>query len=85
MAKNTRSDGITRREFLKGTGAAITGIAVPASQLGAAGSLADAGASVAATAPGPVAISLDVNGIQRTVDDRAASDARRGPARTARS
>lgn len=67
MAKNIMTDGITRREFLKGTSAAITGIAVPATGLGAAGSLAQAGTNEAATGSSPVAISLNVNGVQRAV------------------
>src|SRR5450759_2495971 len=68
MAKNIMTDGITRREFLKGTSAAITGIAVPGTGLGAAGSLAQAGMNETATGSSPVAISLNVNGLQRTVE-----------------
>jgi xanthine dehydrogenase YagT iron-sulfur-binding subunit len=66
-AKNIMTSGITRREFLKGTGAAMTGIAVPETGLGAAGSVAEAATNDTATASKPVAISLNVNGVQRRV------------------
>jgi xanthine dehydrogenase YagT iron-sulfur-binding subunit len=66
-AKNIMTDGITRREFLKGTGAAITGIAVPDTGLGAPGRVAEAATNETATGSDPVAISLNVNGLQRTV------------------
>jgi xanthine dehydrogenase YagT iron-sulfur-binding subunit len=61
------TSGITRREFLKGTGAAMTGIAVPETGFGAAGSVAEAATNDTATASKPVAISLNVNGVQRRV------------------
>lgn len=59
--------GITRREFLKGTGAAITGIAVPDVGLRAAERVAEAGTNEPATSINTVTISLNVNGLQRTV------------------
>jgi carbon-monoxide dehydrogenase small subunit/xanthine dehydrogenase YagT iron-sulfur-binding subunit len=55
------TSGITRRDFLKGTGAAITGAAVPAS---AAITQVPADGSVAT---GPVVVTLDVNGAKRAV------------------
>ena len=67
-AKNTMPNGITRREFLKGTGAAITGVAVLDTGLCAAGTAAtEAGTNEIAKSSGPATISLNVNGVQRSV------------------
>jgi xanthine dehydrogenase YagT iron-sulfur-binding subunit len=68
MVKNIMTGGITRRDFLKGTGAAITSAAVPNAGLGAAGKTAREGMNERATGWDPVAISLNVNGLQRTVE-----------------
>ncbi len=57
------ADAITRRDFLKGTGAALTGAAVP-------GTAARAAASPPATigaVPGPLSATFDVNGVRRAV------------------
>ena len=67
MAKNIMTGGITRREFLKGTGAAITGVAVPDIGLCTTGTVAEAGTNETATGTDLVTISLNVNGLQRTV------------------
>jgi carbon-monoxide dehydrogenase small subunit/xanthine dehydrogenase YagT iron-sulfur-binding subunit len=67
MPKKIMTAGITRREFLKGTGAAITGIAVPDVGLRAAGRVAEVGTNDPATGTIPVTISLNVNDLQRTV------------------
>lgn len=59
------TDGITRREFLKSTGAVLTGAALPDARLSAA-----VGVSSAATMAADAAqreILLDVNGVQRAV------------------
>jgi aerobic-type carbon monoxide dehydrogenase small subunit (CoxS/CutS family) len=58
---------ITRREFLKGTGAALTGVAVL--ETGLSAGAAEAGTNDAAPSPGPptIPVSLDVNGVQRSV------------------
>jgi carbon-monoxide dehydrogenase small subunit/xanthine dehydrogenase YagT iron-sulfur-binding subunit len=61
---------ITRRAFLKGSGAAITGAGIPGTALMAAeASPASAanGAGAAVTAAGPMTASLNVNGVARTV------------------
>ena len=68
MVKNIMTGGITRRDFLKGTGAAITSAAVPNAGLGAAAKTARGGMNERATGWDPVAISLNVNGLQRTVE-----------------
>jgi len=60
--------GITRREFLKGTGAAIAGTAVLDTKLQAAVASSEAAQTGAAVGPGPVRILLDVNGVQRALD-----------------
>lgn len=57
---------ITRRAFLKGSGAALTGAALPHAAAGAA----ETGAATAATVPvvaGPSTITLNVNGVKRSV------------------
>ncbi len=61
------ASGITRRDFLKGTGAAITGAAVPETAVRAAASVPDAAGGSTANGAGPVAVTLDVNGVSRTV------------------
>ena len=61
------TSGITRRDFLKGTGAAITGVAVFDAGLGAAGTSAEAATNETAAGRETVAISLDVNGVRRAV------------------
>lgn len=68
MVKNIMTGGITRRDFLKGTGAAITSAAVPNTGLGAAGKTAHEEAKGNATGLDRVAISLNVNGLQRTIE-----------------
>ena len=68
MVKNIMTGGITRRDFLKGTGAAITSAAVPNAGLGAAAKTARGGMNERATGWDPVAISINVNGLQRTVE-----------------
>ena len=60
--------GITRRDFLKGTGAAITSAAVPNTGLGATGKTAREEAKGRATGLDRVALSLNVNGLQRTIE-----------------
>ena len=59
--------GITRRDFLKSTGAAITSVAVPNAGLGAAEKPAALGTKENAVGPDSVAISLNVNGLERAV------------------
>jgi carbon-monoxide dehydrogenase small subunit/xanthine dehydrogenase YagT iron-sulfur-binding subunit len=59
---------LTRRQFLKSTGVAITSVAVPNLGLRAAETTAKTGASETATGSEPVAISLNINGLQRTVE-----------------
>ena len=68
MVKNIMTGGITRRDFIKGTGAAITSAAVPNAGLGAAAKTARGGMNERATGWDPVAISINVNGLQRTVE-----------------
>lgn len=68
MVKNIMTGGITRREFLKGTGAAITSVAVPNAGFGAAGKTVKVGTNEKATGADLVAIALNVNGLQRTVE-----------------
>ena len=58
---------ITRRDFLKGTGAAMTGIAVPDMGVRAAERVAATGTNQAAANSESLAISLDVNGVTQTV------------------
>jgi xanthine dehydrogenase YagT iron-sulfur-binding subunit len=58
---------ITRRQFLKSTGAAITSVAVPSDRLRAAGTSVETGTDETATRSDVVAIALKVNGIERTV------------------
>ncbi|MGZ5033798.1 MAG: (2Fe-2S)-binding protein [Usitatibacter sp.] len=60
------ASGITRRDFLKGTGAAITGAAVPEAAALAASARGPVDAASAA-GPGPVTATLDVNGVSRAV------------------
>jgi xanthine dehydrogenase YagT iron-sulfur-binding subunit len=62
--------GITRRQFLKGTGAAIAGTAVFDANLHAAVASSDPAQTAAVLGPGVGAarIVLDVNGAQRTLD-----------------
>jgi xanthine dehydrogenase YagT iron-sulfur-binding subunit len=61
--------GITRREFLKSTGAAIAGSAVFDTKLQAAvSSSPESAQDGAAVGPGPVRIMVDVNGVQRALD-----------------
>ncbi len=61
------TDGITRREFLKGTGAAMTGVATLEAGLGAVANDAAAAALEAAAGTGPVRIDLNVNGARHVV------------------
>lgn len=73
---------ITRRQFLKSTGAAITSVAVPTDRLCAAGTAAETGTNDKATGSEPTAISLNVNGLRRTVEiepQATLADALRGP------
>jgi aerobic-type carbon monoxide dehydrogenase small subunit (CoxS/CutS family) len=58
---------ITRREFLKGTGAIASGISLLDAGLSGAGLPAEGETHDAATSSSPMPISLDVNGVQRTV------------------
>jgi xanthine dehydrogenase YagT iron-sulfur-binding subunit len=60
--------GITRREFLKTTGAAIAGSAVLDTNLQAAVTSPEVVQSGAVVGPGPARILLDVNGVQRALD-----------------
>ncbi len=59
---------ITRRDFLKATGAAMTGVAVPAAGLCAAPGEAGQGAGRAGNGSGLLAISLNVNGAERRIE-----------------
>ncbi len=59
--------GITRREFLKGTGGAIAGAAVPGAGLSAAERVAGPPASDNAAHSGPREVFLEVNGARRAV------------------
>jgi xanthine dehydrogenase YagT iron-sulfur-binding subunit len=59
--------GITRREFLKGTGASLAGVAVPGGALRAAEQPATVPNARAAAHGGPREILLDVNRVQRAV------------------
>jgi xanthine dehydrogenase YagT iron-sulfur-binding subunit len=68
MRDKSPAGGITRREFLKGTGAAIAGTAVLDTTLKAAVVPPDAPQNGAAAGPGPVRILLDVNDVQRALD-----------------
>jgi xanthine dehydrogenase YagT iron-sulfur-binding subunit len=68
MRDRPPADGITRREFLKGTGAAIAGTAVLDTKLQAAASLPEAAQNGASAGTGPVRILLDVNGVQQALD-----------------
>jgi len=61
------ADGITRREFLKGTGAVITGVAVLETKLSAAESGSAAIESEQGTDAAPREIAFDVNGVRRAV------------------
>ncbi|MGZ5036442.1 MAG: (2Fe-2S)-binding protein [Usitatibacter sp.] len=64
------TSGITRRDFLKGTGAAITGAAVPitGATVPAVPGVAIAGATAGAAAgAGATVVTLDVNGVSRAV------------------
>ncbi|MGZ5061374.1 MAG: (2Fe-2S)-binding protein [Usitatibacter sp.] len=64
------TSGITRRDFLKGTGAAITGAAVPitGATVPAVPGVAIAGATAGAVAgAGATVVTLDVNGVSRAV------------------
>jgi xanthine dehydrogenase YagT iron-sulfur-binding subunit len=60
---------ITRRDFLKGAGAAITGVAALETGLGPAASAAEAQTNNAATDSNPttIPVSLNVNGVQRSI------------------
>jgi len=58
---------ITRREFLKGTGAAVGAAALPGSALRAAESPAGTAANEKAKGSAVVAIRMSVNGIERTL------------------
>ncbi len=60
--------GITRREFLKSTGAAITSVAVPNAGLGATAKPAAVGTKENVIGPDSVGISLNVNGLQCVVE-----------------
>jgi len=62
------ASGVTRREFLKSTGAAIAGSAVFDANPQAAVTSPDAVQNGAVVGPGPVRILLDVNGLQRALD-----------------
>jgi carbon-monoxide dehydrogenase small subunit/xanthine dehydrogenase YagT iron-sulfur-binding subunit len=68
MVKNIMTAEITRRQFLKGTGAAIASVAVPTTGLRAAGTTAETATNETATGSEPVAISLNVNGLRQTVE-----------------
>jgi xanthine dehydrogenase YagT iron-sulfur-binding subunit len=59
---------ITRREFLKGTGAAVGAAALPGSALRAAESPAGTAANEKAKGSGVVAFRMNVNGIERTME-----------------
>lgn len=61
------ADGITRREFLKGTSAVITGVAVLDTRLSAAEGGSGAAGNGTAAGSGAREILLDVNGVRRTV------------------
>ena len=61
------ADGITRREFLKSTGAVITGAAVLDAGLSAAEAKAQAAARETAANAAPREIVLEVNGVRRAV------------------
>jgi xanthine dehydrogenase YagT iron-sulfur-binding subunit len=67
MAANGPKSGISRREFLKGTGAAITGVAVFETGLCAPATVAAAAATGAGARSAPSSIALNVNGVQRSV------------------
>jgi aerobic-type carbon monoxide dehydrogenase small subunit (CoxS/CutS family) len=58
---------VTRRDFLKGTGGAIAGVAMPGSVLSAAERTAGAAADGNSAHAGPREILLDVNGARRAV------------------
>jgi xanthine dehydrogenase YagT iron-sulfur-binding subunit len=60
--------GITRREFLKSTGAAIAGSAVFDANLQAAVTSSESAQNGVVVGPGPMRILLDVNGVQRVLD-----------------
>ena len=61
------ADGITRREFLKSTGAVITGVAVLDTKLSAAEGGSGAASNETAAGSGAREILLDVNGVRRAV------------------
>jgi xanthine dehydrogenase YagT iron-sulfur-binding subunit len=61
------TDGITRREFLKSTGAVITGAAVLDAGLSAAEARAAAAPSARGADSAPREIVLDVNGVRRAL------------------
>jgi xanthine dehydrogenase YagT iron-sulfur-binding subunit len=65
MAGNGSASGISRREFLKGTGAAMTGVAVFETGLCAPAKVA--AATAAATSSATSTIALNVNGMRRSV------------------
>lgn len=67
MRKSIVADGITRREFLKGTGAVITGVAMLDTRLSAAEGGSGAAASEAAALSAPQEVFLEVNGVRRTL------------------
>ena len=67
MTKKVMTHGITRRDFLKGTGAAISSVALPVAGACAADRTAETAANGTATGSNASAIALDVNGLQRTV------------------
>ena len=75
--------GITRREFLKGTGGALAGAALPAGASRAAGSAAGPSAAREETPhSGPREILIEVNGVRRAVTvepQMTLADALRGP------
>jgi len=61
------ADGISRREFLKSTGAVLTGAAIPDARLSAAESRSAATSGKPNSDAGPREIALDVNGARRAV------------------
>lgn len=74
--------GITRREFLKGTGGALAGAALPAAAARAAESAAARAARGEPAHPGPREILIDVNGARRAVTiepQMTLADVLRGP------
>jgi xanthine dehydrogenase YagT iron-sulfur-binding subunit len=66
QGRNKNGPGLSRREFLKGTGATAAATALAGAPLAPPAEAAGATAEIAGTGPGPVKVELTINGAKMT-------------------